>query len=296
MATTNPIVTDIEGYVNQESDKLLSKSILGAESTKLFALQSGVKGNTAIHLMDTTIEFGDGSDCGWDETGETKFTNRIIEAKPIKVNMAFCDKKLLKTYAQHQVRVAAGQETLPFQEKWVNSIVDGIGEKLEQMIYFGTGSGVEFEGIVPILNGDANTIKVSVNSGDTAYALIKAVAKAIPAAVKNPVILVGKATYREYMQDLVGANLYHYDPANGDNGYKLPGTDIKVIGVAGLDNATTYAIGASLENLVYGTDMEGDNEKFDLWYSKDNREFRLDVEFIAGVQTAFPEEVVLGTR
>ena len=35
-------------------------------------------------------------------------------------------------------------------------------------------------------------------------------------------------------------------------------------------------------------------ETFDLWYSKDNQEFRLAVKFNAGVQVAFPDEVVLG--
>ena len=39
--------------------------------------------------------------------------------------------------------------------------------------------------------------------------------------------------------------------------------------------------------------MEGDDEKFDLWYSKDNQEFRLAINFNAGVQVAFPDEIVL---
>ena len=133
-----------------------------------------------------------------------------------------------------------------------------------------------------------------VNDRD-AYEYLKEVAKAIPVAVKNPVILVSTPLYREYMQDLVAANLYHFDPANGENEYKLPGTDIRVIAVDGL-NGVENVIAADMANLFYGVSADEDSDTFDLWYSKDNREFRLAINFIAGVQVAFPNEVVLGKR
>ena len=51
-----------------------------------------------------------------------------------------------------------------------------------------------------------------------------------------------------------------------------------------------------MANLFYGVSADEDSDTFDLWYSKDNREFRLAINFIAGVQVAFPNEVVLGKR
>lgn len=42
--------------------------------------------------------------------------------------------------------------------------------------------------------------------------------------------------------------------------------------------------------------MEGDEEKFDLWYSKDNQEYRLAINFVVGVQIAFPNEAVINTK
>ena len=99
------------------------------------------------------------------------------------------------------------------------------------------------------------------------------------------------------MQDLVTANLFHYDPANGENEYRLPGTDIRVIAVGGLNGAEKDpVIAANLDNIVYGVDAEGDESDFDLWYSKDDRIWKLAIQFIAGVQVAYPSEIVLGTR
>lgn len=296
MATNNPIVTAITGYVEEHRSELLSKAMLDGKSRRAWNLMTDVKGPTALNIMDTDVVFGD-LDCGWNEQGSTEFSQRILTPKALTVNMAFCDKKLLKTWAQYEVKVAAGLETLPFEEKWVKSILDSINEQLEHMLYFGTGSGASFEGIVPILSAETSTVKVNSVAGTSAYEFIKEVAKAIPVKVKNPVILVGTPLYREFMQDLVAANLFHYDPANGENEYKLPGTDIRVIAVDGLiDSASTVAIAANMDNLFYGVSADEDNDTFDLWYSKDNREFRLAVNFIAGTQTAFPDEVVLGVR
>lgn len=296
MATLNPIVDAITGYVEEHRSELLTKSMLDGKSRRAFNLMSDVKGPTALNIMDTEVVFGE-LECGWNESGSTEFSQRILEPKALTVNMSFCDKNLLKTWAQYEVKVAAGYEELPFEEKWVGQILDSVNEKIENMLYFGTGEGAEFEGIVPILDAEADTVKVDAASGTTAYDFLKEVALAIPVQVKRPVILVSTILYREFMQDLVAANLYHYDPANGENEYKLPGTDIRVIAVDGLNSEDeTVAIAANMNNLFYGVSADGDEDIFDLWYSKDNREFRLAINFIAGTQVAFPNEVVLGKR
>lgn len=300
MATSNPNVAAISGYVEQHSEELLSKALLTGDSQRLFNLMTDVKGDQALNIMDVNPIFQDGSACGWSESGSTDFTQRIMHAKPIKVNMAFCEKKLLKTCHQHLVKIAAGTETLPFEEKWTGDIVDNVKAGLEKMIYQGqSGQTNQFEGLISILAAaSASTVNVSAANGTSAYAFLKSVALAIPEKVKDPVILVSTSLYREYMQDLVAANLFHYDPANGANEYRLPGTNIRVIGVDGLIGTADYeyAIAANLKNLYYGVDLENDEEKFDLWYSKDNQEFRLAIEFIGGVQVALPEEVAVGKR
>lgn len=294
MATLNPIVTGITGYVEEHRSELLSKAMLDGRSRRAFNLMTDVKGPTTLNILDTNVVFGE-LQCGWNESGSTEFSQRKLEPKALSVNMAFCDKKLLGTYAQYEVKVAAGLEEMPFEEKWTSQILASVNEQIEKMIYQGTGTGAEFKGLIPILSAETGTVKVTVTSGSSAYEYLKEVAKAIPVAVKSPVILVSTPLYREYMQDLVAANLFHYDPANGENEYKLPGTDIRVIAVDGL-NGSENVIAADMANLFYGVSADEDSDTFDLWYSKDNREFRLAINFIAGVQVAFPNEVVLGKR
>jgi len=284
-------------YVDQMRPDLIAKAVMGAKSADLFTLITGVKGPTALNLISSEIEFGDGSVCGWNEAGSTSLSQATLTPKALKVNMAICDKVLLNKWASYLVKVQANKldRDLPFEEYFLADVIDNVKAKIEEMIYQGTGTGNEFAGLISILEAGS---PVEVSTTGTAYQFVKDVAKAMPAEIlgkRDLVILVGMDTYNEYIQDLVSANLFHYNPGNGENEYMLPGTTIRVIGVNGL-NGTNKAIGGSLSNMFYGINMEDGEEVFDLWFSKDNREFRLAIEFVAGVQVAFDNEIVLGSK
>ena len=301
MATTNPITSGLPAYVEQHIAPLLTKTILGAKSAKMMNLLTGVKGPSALNIMNNDVILQDASSCGWTESGSTDFSQRTLTPAYLKVNMAFCDKKMLKTWAQHEVKIAAGLKDLPFEEEWTNDIAAQVSEKVEKMIYQGaSGQTNEFEGLISILSAATGVIKVEKASGTSVYTALKEVYMNIPEEElghEDCVILVGPAVFRQYVQDLVSANLYFTNATDVEGEYKLPGTGVRVISVPGLagTSGADYIIGGRLSNFYYATDLEGDEEKFDLFYSKDNQEFRLVIEFTAGVQVAFCDRVVLGS-
>lgn len=296
-------VQNLPNYVDERREELIAKSVLGAKSAYMLSLQTGVKGPTALNLISTDVVFGDGSACGWNEAGATTLSQRILTPRALKINMGICDKNLLAKWANYLVRVEAGKtdRDLPFEKEFIDSVLESVKAGVERMIWQGdstNANAVEFDGLLTILGASGSTaVAVSGTSAETAYSFIKKVSAAIPAAAvkEDTVIFVGEDMYRSYMQDLVSANLYHYDPQQGENEYMLPGTAIKVVAVAGL-NGTNKAVAGRLSNMFYGVNLEDGDEIFDLWYSKDNREFRFAIEFVAGVQVAFPNEIVLGTK
>lgn len=287
-------VQTITGYVEEKRLPLIGKAVLGAKSSELFNLQTGVKSTAALNLLDTSVVFGDGASCGWDEAGTTTLSQRELEVAKIKVNMSFCDRDLLDTWAGYEVKVAAGRETLPFEEYFTAQIIDRINSSIETMIYQGTKQPGEFDGLLTILANEP-TVLTATNTGVTDT--VTDVYTTIPVEVlKNASILMGEDQFRLYVLDLTKKNLYHYAPeVDGNMVVTMPGTSTKVYGVPGL-NGTNKIIAADLKNnIFYGTDMADDKEVFDFWYSKDNQEFRLAVKFNAGVQVAFPDQIVLGT-
>lgn len=300
-------VSALPSYVEQRRPELIAKAVVGAKSANLFTLQSGIKGPTALNLISSNIVFGDGATCGWTESGATSLSKAILTPRALKINMSICDKTLLDKWANYLVRVEADKtdRDLPFEQEFIDDVIKNVKAGVEKMIYQGdasNSSNVEFDGLLKTLTASGNTTILTTGASSlSAYKFVKQVATNMPASILDRddlVILVSMPVYMAFIQDLVNANLYHYNPGNGENEYLLPGTNIRVIGVNGLNNTATYdyAIGGSLSNMFYGCNLQDGDEIFDLWYSKDNREFRIAIEFIAGVQVAFQNEIVLGRR
>lgn len=293
----SPVMTSLTAYVEQRRLPLIKEAVLKAKSASLFNLQTDIKTSAALNLLSTAIQFGDGLACGWDEAGTQTLSQRILTTGNIKINMAYCDKKMLKYWTQYQVRVAAGQKTLPFEEDFVNAVVENVKAAIETAIWQGdtdseTNNLKYFDGLLKIL-GAADV----VITGASAYDDIMTVYNAIPEKVLDGAsILVGSDTFRKFIQELVAKNYYHYSGENLNGEIMLPGSQVKVIAVNGLNGTDKIVAGQLDKNFFYGCDMMNDEEKFELWYSQDFREFRLAIEFNAGVQVAFPDEVVLGAK
>ena len=289
-------VNALTAYVEEQRLPLIRKTVFAAPSTKYFNLQTGIKHSAALNILNTEVAFGDGATCGWNEAGTSSFSQRTLEVGNYKVNMSFCDKAMLKYWNGYEVRVAAGQKSLPFEEDFVAGIIDGVRVKLENMIWKGVKATDKMDGLLTILKAEGSVIKPTITSGSTIYEKTLAAYKAIPAGkLASASIFMGVDNFRDLVLELTAKNLYHYSP-EVDSALEivLPGTNTKVRGVAGL-NGEKAIVAADGENIYFGVDMEGDEERFDLWYSQDNQEFRLAINFNAGVQVAFPDEVVLAT-
>ena len=286
-------------YVEQRRLPLIKEAVLKAKSASLFNLQTDIKTSAAINLVSVAPVIQEGG-CGWNDAGTAKLSQRIINTGLMKINQSFCEKDFLKYWTGYEVKVGVGAETLPFEEYFTSLIVEEVKASVEKMIWQGDTASSDnsikhFDGLIKILDGADGVVKPSVLDA-TAYEAIKAVYLAIPEKVLDKaVILCGADTFRQFMQEMVEKNYFHY-AANGypTEEFVLPGTNTKVIAVNGL-NGTGVIVASPLENLFYGCDMMNDTETFDMWYSKDFREFRLAISFNAGVQVAFPDEVVIAT-
>ena len=293
-------VSTLSNYVEEKRLPLIAKSFLRGKTIDLIQLETGVLQDTALNLVSAQVEFGDGASCGWNPTDGVALSQRILKPTFLKINQAFCDKDLLKKWASYEVKLAAGREQLPFEESFMEEIANAINESIEKLVWQGDTSHTnEPDGFLKILEtGGSGVVSVTWNAGTTAYNKIKAVYNAIPANIidkEDTVIFVGEETYREFIQDLVAANLYHFSPDYKAGEYMVPGTSIRVIAVNGL-NGTGKIVAGRLSNFFYGVGAEDDKDTFDFWYSQDNREFRLAAYFAIAVQVAYPNEIVLGKQ
>lgn len=287
------IVNNLPAYVNDNRDELLAKSMMGAKTLDYIEVMANVKGKTALNYLDSTVVFADGAECGFNAEGADTLTQRTIEVKPIKVNKEFCQRDLLNTSLNYGLMVAAGRETLPFEQKFIDTNLAAINAKLETLIWQGDAS-LGIDGFLAQLEEEAGVVDVTAADIN---ALIDAVYDAIPENVmdKDVHIFVSPANYRAYVKALNAeccGNRDVIDAAAAEIFY--PGdTRVRIVGVPGLAGQNVAVAGAR-DNFVYGTDLEDSQSVYDFWYSTDDRIFKMEVLFNAGTQIKFPTDAVYG--
>lgn len=304
--SVNILVDTLPAYVEQNKLPLLRKVILEGNTIQRFTKQFGIKTSAAINYLSADPEFQDGSDCGFTPQDTVELTQRIIDTGMIKINETFCPKTLLGKYAEYLVKISAveGQAAMPFEEFIFDLFIKKIREKLEKAVFQGDKSLLgapgylkRFDGLLKLARNERDTILVDIPEGASAFDAIKAVYMAIPEEkLENVAIFVSPSFYRSYVMDMVAKNYYHYSGPQNSAPEELvfPGTNTRVVKALGLGGTNKIYV-ANPEDIYYGTDIEGAAEAIDFWFSKDDRLFKLAIEFNAGVQTAFPDEVVVGT-
>ena len=278
-------VTALGTYVQENKDIILKDIVFGGEygnTIPLMTKQLGIKTTEKIHPSTLEAVLQDVSgECGFNPQGDLNISERSITTSQKKVNMEFCLEKLLGKFAEYTVRVGANQDALPFEAEIIDGLVKSINKQVEKDVWTDL-----------ITN---TTAQLTVASTGTAYERIMAVYMALPEAIlEDAVIFVSPATFREYVNDLVNKNFYHYNPADGDlEEIFIPGSGVKVRKAKGLAEQTDDVIfGTSPKNMIYGTDFMDNKEEIKAWFSDDNDTYRIKVRFNYGANVAFPDLVV----
>ena len=289
-------VDTLPAYIKQNRDILIKKSVLGAPSVDKFTVQPDSKGTVAINLMSVTAPLQDGAACGFSANGDTKFSQRNIVTKVVKVNSQWCPKDLLGKYTEWAVNISAKNPNLPFEEYITAGIVEDVDKQIENIAWMGSDD-LAISGVTEILSADTATVKKEYAAGTSAYDIVKQAYMAIPVDVLDKAqIFVGRDLFREFMNDMVEKNYYHYSAGEGSlTEFIFPGTNIKVNATAGLDGSG-FAVAGDPKGIVMGVDLVNDKEEFDLFFSKDDRVWKLVIEFVLGFQVAFPDEMVLVSK
>lgn len=303
-ASDNIIVSSLPAYVQENHDLLLKNfGLVGTATRPRVSLQTGIKNKAYLNYLEVSPTLQSGASCGYNAAGNITLTQRTIEVAAIKVNMDVCAKNLIGKYAEYLVRINANEGNCPFEQYIMDGIVAEINKKIEKLIWQGDKSQTTnpdikwIDGWLEQFGDDASVIDVNIASGKSAYEGLQSVYLAIPEETleRGASIFVSPAIYRTFLQEMVALNFFHYagPQDSAPEEFVLPGTDVKVVKTPGLAGSL-QVVATFAANLVYGTDMEGDNEDIKVFYDEKDEQFNFKVVWATGVSYYFPDQVVLG--
>jgi hypothetical protein len=309
-------VSTLAAYTKDNWKELVTSSVLGSKTANLIKSQGnvlvGVKSAENITIMDTDAFFQSGTNCGFNASGTTTFTQRAVTVGKIKINEALCLKDLESKFLQNALPQGSRYTDMIFAEQYSNRKAEKVAEQMEIALWQGdilsaNGNLNKFDGLLKLITAastavtDANT-STYITGGPIAsitvtnvISVFDAIYQAIPAKVvaKDDItIFCGMDTFRLYTIALKNANLFAYNlDIKADSEFFLPGTTVKVVAVQGL-NGTNDLVAARISNLFMGTDLLNEEERFEIFYAKEADQIRYVNEFKAGINFAFPDEIV----
>ena len=299
-------VTGLTNYTNEQSTELVVKSLFGGKAALLQAagqVQVGVKSAEALNILDSDVYFqADG--CGYTASGNTTFSQRTITVGKIKVEETLCPKTLEAKWMQTQI-AAGSPEAVPFEEQIGNEKSSKIAKLLEVAMWQGDTATSntnpntnKFDGFVKIIGDatavDGNTSSATAITTSNIDDLVDDMYAAIPADIADAddlVLFVGIDTFKKYTTALRASNLFHYAADSEGMEIMIPATNVKMVGVGGLNGTDKMYLGR-ISNFFVGTDLANEEEEYRFWYSQDNDEVRFRVTCKYGVQVAFPDQIV----
>jgi len=300
-------VTGLTNYTNEQSTELVVKSLFGGKTAALLQaagqVQVGVKSAEALNILDSDVYFqADG--CGYTASGNTTFSQRTITVGKIKVEETLCPKTLEAKWMQTQI-AAGSPEAVPFEEQIGNEKSSKIAKLLEVAMWQGDTATSntnpntnKFDGFVKII-GDATAVAGNTSSATAITTsniddLVDDMYAATPADIADAddlVLFVGIDTFKKYTTALRNNNLFHYAADSEGMEIMIPATNVKMVGVGGLNGVDKMYLGR-ISNFFVGTDLANEEEEYKFWYSNDNDEVRFRATMKYGCQVAFPDQIV----
>jgi hypothetical protein len=298
--------------INDQSLDLLTRSFFEGVTASTFAKQTGIKSSDDLHYIETELFYQDDDGCGFTASGKTSFPGRKISVGKIKIQQDFCPRDLEGFWTERGLKPGSNYDAMAFQTDWTNYMVQLMGEVQEDALWqsnlsTGTGNFGKYDGFLAIIDAasavtiNGNTSGVTVSDGITPSNVITIFDNmwmSLPRKLKRKSDLMFKAgtdTFDKLILALKNANMFHYngvDASAYESGeVALPGCGYKVKAFPGLDGTNRILL-SRISNYKIGTDLESDEDEFDIRIDPVSKKILLDIHFKAGTQVKFPNEIV----
>lgn len=287
-------ITDITGYVDENSFELISKAVLETPLADQFNVRVGLKaGSNKIPIMNGDFYVQDGGSCGYTTSGDTTITQVDMNLKAAKVNQSYCPETLRQTFLSQSLAAGqfAGNESIPVEQLMAEYFVKKLNNFNENFLINGDGSYSGLTQIITEANG-ATKVTGATWTVSTAVAGAQALYAELPDEVMmmdDLILILSPQQYRVMQLAITQENYYHIAPGGE---LVVPGTSVRIIPSLGCSNAQKFM--GSTSTLYLGTDLSSDFEQFRVFYSDADDEVRSIMKWAIGVAVTQPELWVYG--
>jgi len=306
-------VSSLTNYVNEQSTDLLFALQFEGETAKFANVQTGIKSAEALQIVTSTPVPQDGASCGFNASGDTAFTQRIITTASVKYQDQYCPRTLETKWTQLLLKAGQHYDDSDIPKKIMDDLVDQINRINETSDWQGDTTSVssflnKYDGLIKIIKAATVTAATAV-AGPVTTSNVRTIVGNIVAAIGTKAVLVGNPNVKIFMgydiaelyrQKIFADNLFHVTGQGDQKGLSAEGSVHTIVPVHGLDglgsssgdNPFIFALDPD-RNLYLGVDLENEHEQAKMWVDgSDGETVKYSFRFKRGWQIAFPSEIV----
>lgn len=300
-------VSALPAYTKQEILPLAVRSVFDTDIASLPGIQHKlrVKYKEVINVVDDEIIFQNGAVCGNEASGDTTFSQVEVQVGPIEVRKSWCPKDLEQKWAQMLLPSGSHYEDLPQREAITEFLMALMVETNAVGLWQADTTSVDanlkrYDGFIKKIDAAspiAATSQASISEANV-IAIFRNMVSLLPARLKKKSDLAffcGWDTFESLLAAYLTLNNYHID-MSPDGPYttgvfSLPLWGITVYAMHGLTGTDRIFLGR-MSNFWIATDMEGEDENWDIWYERKDNNINARVEFKLGTGVTFGNEIV----
>lgn len=317
--------TGLPAVVNDQSLDLLTRSFFEGITGNLFQVMPGIKSTEDLHYIENELVYQTDTGCAFNASGDTTFSKRSIAVGKIKIQQEFCVKDLEGFWTERALKIGANYDSLAFEQDLMSLMVKKMVEIKETALWrskIGGGQGsnlIQYDGFIAIIDAaSASTINgnptgITKSTGITpsnVIGIFDGMWSALPAKLKRKddlTFMCDSVVFDLLILALKNANMFHYDGVSASpyqtGVITLPGAGYKVTCLYGMDSTltpgtTAYAAEqriylARTSNFIIGTDLQSDEDEFDIRPNTITKTLMVDIHFKEGTQVKLPNEIVV---
>lgn len=281
-------------YIAANETELMSKIVIGSSMTEFVSVFPNIKNAEYV----PTFETGDIDSILATGHCDTTFGDIVLDEVELRVcdyniQKGYCPEKLASTIMGLRLQPGSYNEETGAEEAFLNDLIAKAAVATERKVWQGESPTDCVDGLNAQLDAaSATTVNVTYTAMTPTNALtvVDGYVTALPDALQfSPTVLfLNRGDFQALLLGLRDANFFHYSvegQTDSPSSVMIPATNtIAVSSECGTGRALlTYG-----KNIAYGTDLLEDTNNADMWYSKDNKQLRMSMQFRAGAKIFFP--------
>lgn len=294
MATT---VNNPTTYAGKFAGEYIRATFLANDTVNAVTFKENIDYKAVVKRITDDISFANAT-CDFAPTGTINLNDRVLELKKLQVQRNLCLNDFIDDWTSRDAQ--NGDLGTLVTENVIATMLEGIAQKNEQVIWTGNGSTAgEYDGLLQLIGADADgdinfvATPVAINSGNVIAKLQLLIAE-LPQAVKQanerPTIYMSADVWEAYM---------YANAAAGNGWYTYGGAEVPKLFMGLYPIAVCAGMPASTmvmsrkSNLWFGTNVLSDWNNIlvapMIQFGEDN--VRFSAKFFAGCQYGFGSEI-----